>query len=180
MGIYLPGRKQDAVLRGDLSNTVVHPFFIHAMAALGMHLCAGVGNSPEMVQLHAKHSQQTLEQIIEISGGNDADLAVHALLSLAAMDLYTRQFDRARRFLTRSCIALNAAKLRFAPAGGCPLGLTEDVRERLVVLSQIIYLENYLFLAIDGTEPRMAVRVEKEFRCGLQVMVCLPTPRSTN
>jgi hypothetical protein len=39
------------------------------------------------------------------------------------------------------------------------------------VLSQIVYMENYLFLAIDRTPPTMAVRIEKEFRRKLQVRV---------
>lgn len=117
-----------------------------------------------MVQLHAKHSQRAFEKVAEINGGNDADVAVQVLLSLAAMDLYARCFKRARRFLTKACIALNAAKLCFIPSSGNPPGLTEDHHERLVVLSQIVYLESYLFLTVDGTEPKMAARIEKEFR----------------
>lgn len=41
---YLPGPSQDAVVRGDISNTAFHPFFIHATAGLGMRFCPGVGH----------------------------------------------------------------------------------------------------------------------------------------
>jgi len=87
------------------------------------------------------------------------------------MTLHSRWLGSARKFLTRTCITLNAAGLRFVPATGRPPGLTEDVRERVVVLSQIIYLENYMFLVVDGTEPKMTVRIQKEFRHDLQVRI---------
>lgn len=63
---------------------------------------------------------------------------------------------------------LHAANLRFVPAIGSPPGLSEDVRERAVVLSQIIYFESYMFLAVDGAEPKFISRIEKEFRYELQ------------
>ena len=124
-----------------------------------------------MVLLHAKHSQRAFEQLAEVSGGIDAYLTVQVLFSLTSMILHSRWLDFARKFLTRTCIALNAAGLRFVPATGRPPVLTEDVRERVVVLSQIVYLESYMFLVVDGTEPKMTVRIEKEFRHGLQVRV---------
>ena len=176
-GIYLPGPKQDAVLRGDVSNTIVSPFFVHALAGLGMYFCAGVGHSPRWVQLRVKHAQRAFEQITEITGGSNADLTVQVSFSLTVMTLHSRWLDSARKCLTTTCVALNAAGLRFIPATGRPPGLTEDVRERLVVLSQIIYFESYMFLVVDGAEPRMTVRIEKEFRHELQVRVRSPAPR---
>jgi len=170
-GIYLPGPKQDAVLRGDVSNAIVSPFFVHALAGLGMYFCAGVGHSSKWVQLRVKHAQRAFEQITEISGGSNADLTVQVSFSLTAMTLYSRWLDSARKCLTTTCIALNAADLRFIPATSRPPELTEDVRERLVVLSQIIYLESYMFLVVDGIEPKMTVRIEKDFRHDLQVRV---------
>ena len=85
------------------------------------------------------------------------------------MALYSRWFDSARKCLTTAYAALNAAGLRFNPATDRPPGHTEDVLERLVVLSQIIYMESYMFLAVDGTKPKMTVRIEEEFRHDLQV-----------
>jgi len=170
-GIYLSGPKQDAVLRGDVSNAIVSPFFVHAMAGFGMYFCAGVGHSPGMVRLRVKHAQRAFEQLEEIASGSNANLTVQVSFSLAVMALYSRWFDTARKFLKRACIALNAAGRRFIPATGRPPELTEDVRERLVVLSQVIYMENYMFLVVDGTEPKMTVRIEQEFRDDLQVRV---------
>ena len=176
-GIYLPSPKQNAVLRGDLSNTVVHPWFVHTMAGLGMYFCAGVGFSPRMVQLRTKHALRSIEQLVKITMGINANLKVQVLVSAAALTLHGRRLDHSRKSLTRACIVINAANLRFIPDTGYPPRLTEDFRERAVVLSQVIYFESYLFLAVDGTEPRLATRIEKEFRQELQVRIRPPTPR---
>ena len=170
-GIYFPGPKQDAILREDLSGTVVHPFFVHAMGPFGMYFCADVGDSPRMIRSRAKHAQRTFELIAEMSIGNDVDLLVQVLFSMASMSLHARFLDFSRHNLKKACIALNAATLRFIPDTGRPPELTEEVRERAVVLSQIIFLENYMFLAVDGIEVKMAARIEEEFRQDLQVGV---------
>jgi len=158
-------------MRGDTSNTVVHPFFVPNATGIGMLLGAGAGASPTMVRLFAKHGQLALEQLAEIVKGSDAYLKVQAHLCVATGGLYIGGFKHSRHHLTRACIVIGAAKLRFIPATGRPPSLTDDVYERLVILSQIIYFDNYMFLAVDGVEPKMTARIEKEFRHELQVRV---------
>ena len=150
------------------------------MAGLGMHFCANTtgSDSPEMVRLHATHGQLSFEQVAEISKGDDAMLKAQTFLQVATSSLYGRWFGFCRRYLTKACIALNAAKLQFIPTIGRPPGLTEDVLERLAILSQSIYFENYMFLAVDGKEPGMTVRIEKEFRYELPVSFCFVSPCS--
>ena len=133
-----------------------------------------------MVLLRAKHAQRASEQVAEINTGSDRDLAVQVSLSLVAMSVYARWLSPARQWLAKTCISLNAANLRFMPAVGRPPALTEDIRERIVALSQVIYFESYMFLAVDGTEPMMTARIEKEFRQDLQVRVCFLTPRGVD
>ena len=168
-GTHLTGPKQEAVIRADLSNTVVHPFFTHTTAGLGMHFRVNASDTPEMVRLHAKHAQLAWEQIAEISKGDDANLKAQAFLQVATSSLYGRWFKFSRRYLTRACIVLNASKLSFIPTTGRPPELTEDVFERFAILSQNIYFENYMFLAVDGMEPKMTTRIENEFQHELQV-----------
>lgn len=134
-----------------------------------MHFRANVSDTPDMVRLHAKHGQLAWEQVAEISKGNNALLKAQIYLLNATGALYGRWFDFCRQCLTKTCLALNAAKIQFLPATGRPPELTEDILENLATLSQSIYFENYMFLAIDGTEPKMTVRLEKEFRDELQV-----------
>ena len=175
-GIDLPGPKQDAILHEDLSGAIVHPLFVHATGPVGMHFCADARDTPRMTRLLAKHAQRTFELLAEVSMGNDVDLLVHILLYLASTSLLPRAFIFSRHSLKKACIALNAAKLRFIPDTGRPLELSEEVRERVVALSQIVYLENYMFLAVDGVEPQMTARIEEEFRQDLQVRVHFHTP----
>ena len=164
------------MLRGDLSGTVVHPWFVYATAGLGVRFCGGIVFSPEMTQRHARIIQQGLEHFAEITRGSNADLTVQVFVSIAAMTLHVRWVNPSRDCLMKACTILRAANLRFIPAIGSPPGLSEDVRERVVVLSQIIYLESYMFLAVDGIEPKLVTRIEKEFRYELQVRVRFPLP----
>lgn len=155
-------------MRADTSNTVVHPFFIHATAGLGMHFRANITDSVETVRLHAKHGQLAFEQAAEINKGNDPYIKAQAFLQIATASLYGRWFEFCRQYLTKACLAINAAKLQFIPATGRLPKLTEDVFERLAILSQNIYFENYMFLAVDGVEPNMTAGIEREFRQELQ------------
>ena len=161
-------------MRGDTSGTIIHPYFIHSAHAVGMHFCTGVGDSPAMIRLHAKHAQRALEQILEADKSDDTELRAEVSVYSTSACLSQRWFQIARSFLTRGCSAVNTANLRFIPASGRPPELTEEVQEKFAVLSQLVYLENYLFLAIDQITPNMTVRIEKEFRYELQVRVSHP------
>ena len=143
------------------------------MAPVGMHFC-DVEHSPRIIRLRTKHAQRAYEQLAEINMGNNASLLVYALFFFAATALHVGFFELARHDLKKACIALNATRLRFIPDTERPPKLTDDVREQLVMLSQVIYLENYMFLAVDEREPTMTTRIEKEFRHELQVRVCFP------
>jgi hypothetical protein len=169
LGIHLTGRKEEAIMHGDTSGDVVHPFFVHISNSVGMHLGGSLEASPAMLQLHAKHSQRALEQMSEAGKSGDAELKAQMLLCAASGALFQRWFRPARSYLRKACDAVNTANLRFIPVFGRPPELTEEVHERLAVLSQIVYTENYLFLAIDQTAPTMAARIEEEFRHELQV-----------
>ena len=169
LGIHLTARKEEAIMHGDTSGDVVHPFFVHTSNAVGMHLRICVGDSPAMVRLHAKHAQRALEQISEVGRSGNMQLKAQMYLYAASACLFQRWFQPARAYLTEACDAVDAANLRFIPVSGRPPELTEEVQERLAVLSQIMYMENYLSLAIDRAPPTMTARIEEEFRHELQV-----------
>ena len=156
-------------MHGDTSGDVVHPFFVHTSNAVGMHLHACVGDSPAMVRLHAKHAQRSLVQMSEVGKSSNMQLKAQVYLYAASACLFQRWFQPARINLTEACDAVDRANLRFIPVSGRLPELTEEVQERLAVLSQIIYMENYLSLAIDRTPPTMTARIEEEFRHELQV-----------
>lgn len=74
-------------------------------------------------------------------------------------------------YLSKTCEAINKADLQFLPVYGRPPELSDQVREDVTVLSQAIYLENYLYLVLDGSAPAMTVRIEREFRLDLEVRI---------
>ena len=156
-------------MRGDTSGNVVHPFFVHFSNAVGMHFRAGVEDSPAMLQLQARHAHQVLKHMSEAGKSNNAGLITQILLCTTAGCLFQRLFRPTRIYLKKACDTINAANLRFIPVFGRPPELTEEVQERLAVLSQAIYLENYLYLAIDRAPPTMTAQIEREFRHELQV-----------
>ena len=70
----------------------------------------------------------------------------------------------ARSFLTKGCNAISAANLQFIPAFGRLLELVEEVQKSLAVLSELVDLENYLFLTVDRMKSKMTTRLEKGFQ----------------
>lgn len=166
------------MLGGDTSGTIIHPFFIPAAQALGMYFCEGMESSPAMVRLHAKHIQMCLEWLAEIFKGNDWELRAQVALWVTSASITLSLNDYyIPLYMQRGCEAINTGGLRFIPTYGRPPAFSEDLHEKLSVLSQIIYFENFLFLTHGGEEPRMTAKIEEEFRHQLPVR---PTPSSSS
>jgi hypothetical protein len=126
-------------------------------------------HTPTALRFQAKYSQLVWEEIAKIQKGNDDYLKAQALLSICSCCIVFRWADFARQYIQKACHAANAASLQFIPKDGRPPGYSEQVRERSTVLSQLIYFENYLFLAYGSPEPNLTARIEIEFRNELQV-----------
>ena len=169
LGIYLTRDKQEALLKGETSNAVIHSFFVYQACSYGMYFAQNLVATPAAVQFQAKYIQLLWEEFAEIREGNDDYLMAQAMLSVCSCSIVLRWVDYAREYIRKACRVVNAANLQFVPAYGRPPEYSEKVRERSTVLSQIIYLENYLFLAYGSPEPRLTVKIEKEFRHELQV-----------
>ena len=163
--------KQDALLRGDTSNAVVPRHFVYGFQALGMFFCSALGESPALVLSHARYAQKFWESLIEIYKTDNKTLKAQGAL-LFTHALIVMGFPIAPLFyLWKVCDLIDSGDLRFLPAYERPPQLSEQVREDAAVLSQAIYLENYLHLALGGPAPVKTVRIEREFRMDLQVMI---------
>ena len=108
---------------------------------------------------------------LEASETDNVELKAQVYLNHTSGCISQRWFQMARSFLTTGCSAVNATNLQFIPTFGRPPELVEEVRESLAVLSQLVYLENYLFLTIVRME--MTTRLEKEFQRELQVRITI-------
>ena len=170
LGIYFGAEKREALLRGDISNTVVDRHFVYGFQTTGMYLCRDPV-SPVMVRLQARYAQMTWESFIEIPKAGNQRLRAQGLLlfvhTLAVMGFTLG----AQLYLPMICKIIDEANLRFLPVYGRPPKLSEQVREDAAVLSQAIYLENYFHLALGGPAPAMTAGIEGEFLQDLQVRI---------
>ena len=169
MGAYLAPHKQEALANGDMSGAVLHPYFLHKVISLGMHFSAIVEDSPPMILLHARYIQSFWEELADIHQGNNYDLKVQSLIFLIAGCIFVRFPRVAGMYLWKACKMINSAEMRFIPKYGHPPPYSDEVHEKSTVLSQFIWVENYLFLTCDGTMPGMTARIEEEFKNELPV-----------
>lgn len=138
-----------------------------------MYFCEGVDNSPPMIRLHAKYIQTCFEHIADIFKGHDWELKAQVALWVTAVSIILPFDGLTLPYMQKSCEAVNIGELQFIPTYGRPPDYSEELHEKLSVLSQIIYFENFLFLTCGGAEPTMTARIEKEFRHRLQVSPAL-------
>ena len=126
-------------------------------------------DSSAMIRLQARHLQTSLELLADILKGRDWELRAQVALWVTAGSIILPFEGVTPRYIRRTCEAINTAGLQFIPTYGRPPGFSEDLHEKLSVLSQAIYFENFLFLTCGGAEPTMTARIEEEFRHRLQV-----------
>ena len=134
-----------------------------------MHFCEGMDDSPAMARLQAKHLQTSLEILAEIYRGNDLELKARVALWVTAGSFILPFENLTSRYLRKTCEAIDTAGLRFIPTYGRPPEFSEDLHEKLSILSQALYFENFIFLTCGGAEPTVTAIIEKEFRNQLQV-----------
>jgi len=169
MGLRLRGDKQEAIMHGDLCGTVVHPFFVHLAHALGMHYCTALPDGKTAIVMQARYAQLTWESMADISREQDRFLLLEAMFALASSCLYLRWLSITQSYLLKAIHLANECHLSFVPKDGPVPVFSGDVHERIAQLSQLIYLENFLFLTGNGAEPQATSRLEKEFRTELEV-----------
>lgn len=156
-------------MKGDMSNTVVHPMFVYQACSYGMYFAQSFVRTPAALDFQAKYAQFVWEELAKVQKGSCNYLKAQAMLSICSCCIVFRWIDFARQYVQKACRVINAAGLQFIPTYGQPPKYSEEVRERSTVLSQVIYFENYLFLAHGGREPELTARIEKEFLHELQV-----------
>ena len=159
-GIYLTPKKQQALLDGDTSGTVIHLSFIPATHSLGMHFCEGMANCFTMFTLYARYVQEALEQLMEVlketTRQKNWDLQGQVALWIAIGSVVMLLSEVMTLYVKKSCDAVNLGGLWFIPTYG-PLEFSEDLYERLSVLLQIIYFENFPCPTQDDGEDWMGI-----------------------
>ena len=169
MGMRLRGDKQEAIMDGDLCGTVVHPFFVHHAHALGMHYCAKLPDGKTAIIMQARYAQLTWESLADISRDQHPLLLVEAMFALASSCLFLRWLNITQDYLLKAIHIANECDMSFVPKDSPVPVFSGGVHEHIAQLSQLIYLEKFLFLTRNGVEPKATSRLEKEFRTELEV-----------
>jgi hypothetical protein len=171
LGLYFTKEKQEAILRGDSSNAVVHRHFVDGLQAIGIHLGGTPDEIPALIRLQARYAQAAWESLIQLNQTDQERDKAQALVLLAHAFIILKLTAGAQLYLLKACMIIGKAKLKFLPEYGPPTELSEQTREEFSVLSQAIYLENYFYLTLGGTAPVKTAEIEQEFRVDLQVRI---------
>jgi len=134
---------------------------------MGMYLSAPE-ETPATVLLQARYLQRSWESLIQLTQTTQERDKVRALVIVAHSFIIVRLNAAAQLYFLKACKMIEKEKLRFLPEHGPPLEFSERVREEASILSQAIYLENYLYLTLGGPAPVKTVGLEREFRLDLQ------------
>ena len=173
LGVYFGKEKQEALLRGDISNAAVNRYFVYAFQAIGMHLCGASDESPAMVRLQARYAQKAWESLVEIYRTDNQKLKVQGLLFFVHALIVMGFTAGAPFYLLKVSEIIDKWNLQFLPVYGSPPELSDQVREDAVILSQAMYLENYFYLTLGALAPVVTRRIESEFHLDLQVRIIL-------
>ena len=176
LGIQFSHKKLDALIRGDLSDTVLHRALVLGAQTLGTLAAGGADDTPTTVRFHAKRAQTGWEALADLFNGSDYKASAQCATAVAASAIYLRMPQTALLYIQKCCRFIEAGHLEFIPTYGRPPGFSEDLHETLVTLSQVIYWANYLFLMRGGPEPRATAKLEGDFRQELSVGDSAPTP----
>ena len=150
---------------------MVDPYFVYALQVLGMHLCEHLDYSPPMARLQARYAQRAWECLLEVYRGDNERLKAQGFIFFAYSRFFMGFNGITQFFLWKLCKIIDDANLRFLPVYGRAPELSDQVREDITVLSQTIYLGNYFYLTLGGSEPTMMARLEREFRLDLEVRI---------
>ena len=169
LGLFFTREKREAILRGDMSNLIVHPHFVYGLQATGGYICRTSNATPAMARSQAMCDQMAWESLAELNETGHHRVKAQALILIAHKCFRLGFTQSAKLYILKLCETVENAKLRFLPDDRRPGELSEQIREDVSVLSQAMYLENYIFLVLGGSAAVMTERIEREFIRNLQV-----------
>lgn len=169
VGLYFTTEKQEALLHGDISNTIVHRNFVYGLQIFGVHVCGVPDRTPFMVQLQAGYVRMAFESLVQLNETDQERTKVQALVAATHASTMAGFVAGAQLYLLSACEIVKKAKLQLLPGDDPSYMSPDQVREYVSALSQLIYLENYFYLTSDGPEPMRTAGIEREFRLDLEV-----------
>lgn len=176
MGLVISEDQRKALIHGDMQSGAIHAFFIHYAHIWGCHLYQQFRCDFVLLFLQSIYVYMAVESLSTIEEKQNPILFARALLMLSEMYFHTHHLDFGLKYLEMTADIVKRNRLRFVmrsqnSAAG-PIDVTEDIRQRVGFLSQLLYVETELFL-LAGRNPSLFEELETEFKLDLAVRGCL-------
>jgi len=145
-GLYFPPTKQQAIILGDTSGTVVHPFFIYLAQLAGCHFYQERRGEFFLLHLEAMYLDMAWDSFKDMTEGNNSFAVAQAYLLMSLAYLYPQQAYLGRKFFQKAIALFRAHWVDFSTSP--PPELTESLQERIGFLGEAIYTEidcNFMF-----------------------------------
>ena len=174
LGFRFTNAKEQAILLGDLSHTVVHPFFIHFAHMFGCNIHLEQRRDYVNLQTLVFHIRSTLAALAEMSE-DDPLLLAQACLLMTFACLYNHNTRLSRRYLHLTIGIVKRNDIRLVPrtplhgmTDDPPLSYPEEVPERISFLINLMYSE-VLLTHISGSAPVLLSDLWEQFEHELPV-----------
>ena len=177
MGLVISEDQRKALIHGDMEGGTIHAFFIHYAHIWGCHLYQQFRYDFVLLFLQSIYVYMAVESLSTIKEKQNPILFAQALLLLSEMYFHTHHLDFGLKYLEMTASIAKRNGLRFVMrppnlATG-PIGVTEDIKQRVGLLAQLLYVETELFL-LTSRKPSLCEELEAEFKFDLPVRVCSP------
>jgi hypothetical protein len=170
-GLYFPPAKQQAIILGDTSGAVVHPFFIYFAQLAGCHFYQERRGEFFLLHLEAMYLDMVWDSLKDMNEDDDSFVVAQAYQLMSLAYLYSQHASLGRKFFQKAIALFRKHWIDFSTS---PLpDLTESLRERIAFLGEAIYTEidcNFMF----GLVQEFTLDLEHGIRYELPVRSQLP------
>lgn len=172
MGLVINEDQRRALVHGDMQSGTIHPFFIHYAHIWGCHLYQQFRCDFVLLFLQSIYVYMAVESLTTIQEKDNPILLTQALLMTSEMYFHTHHLEFGLKYLEMAAGVVGKSELRFVmrsqnSARGA-FSVTDDIRQRVGLLSQLLYVETELFLLTDR-KPNLFDELEAEFKSDLAV-----------
>jgi hypothetical protein len=172
VGLVISEKQRKALVHGDMQSGAIHAFFIHYAHVWGCHLYQQFRYDFVLLFLQSIYVYMAVESLSTIREREDPVLLTQALLMTSEMYFHTHHLDFGLKYLEMAAGVVKNNRLRFVMrsqnSSHRTLSVTDDIKQRVGLLSQLLYVETELFL-LTGRNPGLFDELEAEFKFDLAV-----------